>query len=104
MKTIIITLVFILLSIIGYNQTVGISDDATFVPSSLMHVKSSTFGGSLFTVEKGSVFFHILNNGNVGVNTSNPLSIFHINGVARFGLASTTTGSQIWHNSTNANT
>jgi trimeric autotransporter adhesin len=46
----------------------------------------------------------IFNSGNVGIGTINPASSLHVNGVARFGLASTTNGSQIWNNSANINT
>lgn len=40
----------------------------------------------------------------IGLNTSSPASLLHINGVARFGFASTTNASLVLHNSTNANT
>lgn len=46
----------------------------------------------------------IFNSGNVGIGTPVPASPLHVNGAARFGLASTTTGSQIWNNSANVNT
>lgn len=43
-------------------------------------------------------------NGNVGIGTTSPGSTLHVNGAARIGLASTTNGSIIYQNSTNANT
>lgn len=43
-------------------------------------------------------------NGNVGIGTTSPSSTLHVNGAGRFGLASTTNGSLIFNNSTNANT
>jgi hypothetical protein len=43
-------------------------------------------------------------NGNVGIGTTSPASTLHVNGAARFGLASTTSGSLIFNNSSNANT
>ena len=46
----------------------------------------------------------ILNNGNMGIGTPAPASALHVNGAARFGFASATTGSQIWQNAANANT
>ena len=72
MKKIILILCVLLLSIYSQSQTVGISDDITFTPTSLLHVKANTFGSALFTVEKTSVFFQVLNNGNVGIGTNNP--------------------------------
>lgn len=46
----------------------------------------------------------VRSSGNVGVGTTSPSSTLHVNGAARFGLASTTNGSVIFNNSTNANT
>jgi hypothetical protein len=52
----------------------------------------------------GTVRARILSTGNVGIGTTAPASLLHVNGTAQFGFASTTTGSQIWNNSSNANT
>ena len=46
----------------------------------------------------------IMPSGNLGVNTRTPGSTLHVNGSGRFGFASTTNGSIIFNNSTNANT
>ena len=41
---------------------------------------------------------------NVGIGTTAPASLFHVNGALRLGLASSTNGSLIFNNSSNANT
>jgi len=46
----------------------------------------------------------IMPSGYLGVNTRTPGSTLHVNGAGRFGYASTTNGSIIFNNSTNANT
>jgi hypothetical protein len=46
----------------------------------------------------------VRSSGNVGVGTTSPASTLHVNGAARFGLASTTSGSLIFNNSSNTNT
>ncbi|KKR79693.1 MAG: hypothetical protein UU24_C0004G0031, partial [Candidatus Nomurabacteria bacterium GW2011_GWA2_40_9] len=45
-----------------------------------------------------------VNNGSVGIGTSAPTSLLHVNGTARLGTASSTSGSLIFNNNTNANT
>jgi hypothetical protein len=46
----------------------------------------------------------VRSNGNVGIGITSPASTLHVNGAARFGLASTTSGSLVFNNSSNANT
>ena len=58
-------------------------------------------GGSLYGLS-GTVLQP--NGGNVGVGISTPSSLLHVKGAARLGLASTTTGSLIFNNASNANT
>lgn len=78
-------LLFISFFIIWYNsigQSVGISDDNTFTPTSLLHINAkSTFTENIFTCGKdASIFFNVINNGNIGVGISTPTEKLHVNG------------------------
>lgn len=48
----ILTILMILTCSIIYGQTVGISDASPFTPTSLLHVKATTFASDLFTINK----------------------------------------------------
>lgn len=55
---------------------------------------------SIFDSSAAQIYFRP----NVGIGVVRPSSLLHVNGVTRFGLASTTNASLIFQNSTNANT
>ncbi|MBU1719929.1 MAG: hypothetical protein KKA07_12760, partial [Bacteroidetes bacterium] len=70
--------------------------------------QSNTTANRLFIENSNNIatplIFGDFANNYVGIGTSAAASTLHINGTTRFGLASTTTGSTIWQNATNANT
>lgn len=71
-------------------QNVGISDDASFNPSFMFHLKpSALYSNDLFSVQNnsGTPFFHVKLNGNVGIGTLNPTEKLDLIGNFKFSGA-----------------
>ncbi len=90
MKKIFLLFYCTLMCINFYGQNVGISDDATFNPSFMFHLKpSALYSNDLISVQNnsGTPFFHIKLNGNVGIGTSNPTQALDLIGNFKFSGA-----------------
>lgn len=90
MKRIFALLCCALICVNLYGQNIGISDDASFNPSFMFHLKpSALYSNDLFSVQNnsGTPFFHIKLNGNVGIGTLNPTEKLDLIGNFKFSGA-----------------
>ena len=84
-------IILIIILLFGYlslqGQSVGITDDNTFSPIYLLHIKPSPlYATDLMSVQNngGTTYFHIKLNGNVGIGTNNPQQKLDIVGNLQF--------------------
>jgi len=71
-------------------QNVGISDNTSFVPSSMLHIRpSASYAGSLFSVQNSTGLYaiHATLNCNIGIGTSTPTEKLQVSGNIRFSGA-----------------
>jgi len=91
MKKSITILSILLMFIIKINcQNVGISDNTSFVPSSMLHIRpSASYAGSLFSVQNSTGLYaiHATLNCNIGIGTSTPTEKLQVSGNIRFSGA-----------------
>lgn len=94
----------------GTYPTYTVTGASIALTNSVTPISSGTAGSVLVhgasdkLMEFNSQLFWDQNNSRLGIGTASPASSLHVNGVTRFGLASTTNASLIFQNSTNANT
>lgn len=91
----------------SYNTFLGFSTDisaGTYTNSTAVGAFAQAGANDVLILGSIAGVNTATNSVKVGIGTTTPASPLHVNGVARFGLASTTTGSLIFNNSSNANT
>lgn len=90
MKKFFFLIIYALLYFNSYPQNVGISDNVSFNPSFMLHIKPSVgYSNDLFSIQNnsGTPFFHVKLNGNVGIGTLNPTEKLDLIGNFKFSGA-----------------
>jgi len=76
MKTIFLIIIFLIASLIGNAQNIGISDNTAFSPSFMLHLQpSASYASDLFSIQNntGTYYFHVKLNGQTCANTNTPV-------------------------------
>lgn len=85
-----------------YKAGIAFEDITTFGRGNLYFLNDGTADAS--NADKSDARMTITNSGNVGIGTTNPVSLLHVMGNVRLGFPAAVTGSITFNNSANANT